>query len=80
MEPSSSDGTRSLCCEMPWSPLRLEALLRSTTSQPGHPIVNGRSRWTELDDALADSQSWLWLDERTSLLTVSLTDAGVQYL
>jgi hypothetical protein len=33
-----------------------------------------------LDEALADPKRWLWLDERTSLMTVSLTDAGVAYL
>jgi hypothetical protein len=33
-----------------------------------------------LDEAVADPQNWLWLDEHTSLLTVSLTDAGVPYL
>jgi hypothetical protein len=33
-----------------------------------------------LDEALADPQNWLWRDEHLSLITVSLTDAGVPYL
>ncbi len=33
-----------------------------------------------VDEALADPQNWLWVDEGLSLVTVSLTDVGVSYL
>jgi hypothetical protein len=54
--------------------------VRDFPSWPPDPAQAVLVTGAELDGALAGLQNWLWLEERTSLLTVSLTDTGIPYL
>jgi hypothetical protein len=54
--------------------------VRDFPSWPPHTADATDMSGPALLQALADPSNWLWMEERTSLLTVSLTEAGIPYL